>query len=148
MSKKDSRVFFDVDSIPERIDAIADELRARYARVATVRLLSAEHHAYEVAPINPRGCGFSFVLDQWLDLEVAGGRWELDWSEEGVALFYELTASIAAGRVVSSHRSRKTEVAITLEDGAVKTSTVRWLFGRFEPAPEAATYEAWVQASP
>ena len=144
MRKNDTRVFLDLDSLPERIDSIADDLRRRYGHLAEVSLEAPEHHFYSVVPVNPRACSFSFILDQWLDLFVDGGRWELDWTEEGIALFHELTESVIAGRVVSYQGRRKTVVEVTLDSGQVEKSTaMEGFLGVFEGRAKPKGFEPW-----
>jgi len=143
--KNDDRVFLTPDEAEERIRSIASDLRRIYAGVADVQIDSEEHQYYSVSPINPKACGFSFILDQWLDIEPAGGRWELDWTEDGIRRFWRMVESIAAGRIVAHQGQRKSYVEIALDDGEIERSTVMsGLFGLFAPRNKiATTFEPW-----
>jgi hypothetical protein len=99
--KNDDRVFLTPDEVEEGIRSIASDLRRIYAGIADVRIDSEEHQYYSMSPTNPKACGFSFILDQWLDIELAGGRWELDWTEDGIPRFWRMVESIAAERIVA-----------------------------------------------
>jgi hypothetical protein len=143
--KNDDRVFLTPEEAEERILSIASDLRRRYAGVAEVQIESEKDQYYSVNPINPKACSFSFILDQWLDIEPAGGRWELDWTDDGIRLFWRMVESIAAGRIVAYPGKFSTQVEITLDDGEVKRSTVMsGLFGLLaRRSRKATTFEPW-----
>ncbi len=143
--KKDDRVFLTPEQAEERIRSIARDLRQRYVGIAEVRVDSEEHQYYSVVPNNPNACGFSFILDQWLDFEAAGRRWELDWTEEGIRVFWRLVASVAAGRIPTHKAVVKTFVEIAPEDGEAQHSTVvSGLLSLFAPRDKiATTFEPW-----
>lgn len=127
--------------------ATAEDVIDRYGDHVDVVLESEEHHFYTVTPYNSAACPLSFCYDQWLDVFPAGGRWELDWTNEGVALFRRMLDSVAAGRVVEYAAPGRSRVVITLEDGETVSSTMaRSLLGNFDKLPPDPTsrFEPWV----
>lgn len=147
MRKPDTGVFLEeAERIRVLNDAAADVTR-RYGAHVDVVLESEAHHWYAVTPHNPAACSVSFGWDQWLDVEPAGGRWELDWTTEGVALFKQMLDSIAAGRIVEYSAGRRTRVLITLDNGEIVSSNVAhrpWGILERLPRDPTSRFEPWL----
>jgi hypothetical protein len=149
MRKADTRVFFEEEECIRVLEEAADAVTSRYGDHVDVVLESEIHHWYSVTPHNPAACPVSFGYDQWLDVEPAGGRWELDWTAEGVALFKQMLDSLAAGRIVEYAAGNRSRVLITLESGEVVSSNVsRGILSLFERLPRepSTRFEPWVRS--
>ena len=147
MRKPDTRVFLEEEECIRVLRDTANDVISRFGDHVDVVLKSEEHHFYAVTPHNAAACPVSFCYDQWLDVFPAGGRWELDWTAEGVALFKRMLESVAAGRVVEYAAPGRSRVRITLNDGETVSSTMaRSLLGNFTRLPRDPTsrFEPWV----
>jgi len=147
MRKPGTRVFLEEEECIRVLRNAAEDLIGRYGDHVDVVLESETHHFYTVTPRNAAACRVSFCYDQWLDVFPAGGRWELDWTAEGVALFKRMLDSVAAGRVVEYAAPGRSRVLITLDDGEEVSSTMaRSLLANFGRLPRDPTsrFEPWV----
>ncbi len=86
------------------------------------------HHGrigvFDAWPVNPRARHISLIAEQFFILTVGdeGGRWEMGYSDEDVALVRDIIAATVAGRITERSAPGRSLVEVTLDDGRVETS--------------------------
>jgi hypothetical protein len=74
---------------------------------------------YDVEPTNPRARPINVIAEQFFIVTVGddGGRWELSYSDEDIALARRIIAATVAGRIEERRALGRSRVIVTLEDG-------------------------------
>ena len=101
---------------------LAEVARSEAGDAATVEVTEldgVEISILEVTPVRTDARAISIVAEQWLVVQVgqAGGRFELDWTAEDIAVASELVRSVIAGRVTERFGRSRSRVAVTTADG-------------------------------
>jgi hypothetical protein len=74
---------------------------------------------YDVEPLNPRARRINVIAEQFFIVTVGddGGRWELSYTDEDVALARRIIAATVAGRIEERKAFGRSHVVVTFEDG-------------------------------
>lgn len=77
------------------------------------------------APLNERARALCLIFDQWLVVEAGdcGGRWELDYTTDKLALARDIVSSVVAGRIDERFAFARSRVTVFLEDGSSVSET-------------------------
>jgi hypothetical protein len=106
---------------------LADYARGLTGHSADVTL-GVMPHGYpyvEVVPINAGARRISLLTDQWIVLVIgdSGGRWELDYTDEGISFAKNVIAAVVQGRIVERSTLGRSRVTVTFGDGSTQSST-------------------------
>lgn len=80
----------------------------------------------KVAPHAGGARFISLVADQWISLVIGdgpGGRWELDYSEEGIDFAKKAISAVVHSHVEVRRALRRSSVTLTFEDGSSRSET-------------------------
>jgi hypothetical protein len=105
--------------------AYAEGLTGATAAVI-VRRMADDYPFIEITPHLDGARCVRLVADQWVVLEVEGGpggRWELDYGEEGIAFARMALEAVVRGRVEERLAFGRSEVALTFQDGSIHRET-------------------------
>ncbi|MDT0143675.1 hypothetical protein [Microbacterium sp. PRC9] len=107
---------------------LIDLVRQLTTDTATVDRTDADIHGIQFAdvqPRNPHAVTVSLIAEQWLIIQLGdpGGRWELDYDDQSLALAESLVRAAIAGRVVQRSACGRSTVEVTLADGVVMQET-------------------------
>ncbi len=74
---------------------------------------------YDVEPLNPRARSINVVAEQFFVVTVGedGGRWDLSYTDEDIALARRIIAATVAGRIEERKAVGRSHVVVTFEDG-------------------------------
>ena len=80
---------------------------------------------FDVVPRNPRARRINVIAEQFFIVTVGddGGRWELSYSDDDVALARDIIAATVAGRVSERSAFGRSRVVVTLEGGGTVHET-------------------------
>lgn len=123
----------DDESIPTDADIarifadLADFAKGRTGKAADVTL-GTMPHGYPYVEIVPKTLGarrVSLAADQWIVLQIGdpGGRWELDYSEDGIHFAKNAIAAVVQGRVEERSALGRSRVTVTFDDGSTYSET-------------------------
>lgn len=79
----------------------------------------------DFTPNNPRARAINIIAEQWLVVTLgdAGGRWELNYTDEQLSLGRKIIAAAVAGRVEERQVFGRSRVTVTFEDGETLSET-------------------------
>lgn len=108
--------------------ALAAELTDYVADSASVSIDSVSQGQIMTMSVEPRNKDsrpISLIAEQWLVLTVGnnGGRWELDYTEDDIALALDIMRSVVDGRVTERFGLFRSHVTVVLRDGRAISET-------------------------
>ena len=80
---------------------------------------SGRIRVYDVEPLNPRARRINVIAEQIFIVTVGddGGRWELSYTDEDIALARRIIAATVAGRVEERRAFGRSRVVVRFEEG-------------------------------
>ena len=103
----------------------AEELTARTAAVVVGRMPN-DYPFIEITPHLAGARAMRLIADQWVILGIddgEGGRWELDYTDDGVAFARNALEAVVQGRVKERVVFGRSEITLTFADGSVHSAT-------------------------
>jgi hypothetical protein len=99
--------------------AVARSEAGDAATIELAELDGVEISMLDVTPVRTDARSLSIVAEQWLVVQVGqvGGRFELDWTAQSIAVASELVRGVIAGRVTERFGWSRSRVVVTTADG-------------------------------
>jgi hypothetical protein len=101
------------------LGALARSEAGDAATVEVMKLDGLEIWILDVTPVRTDARSISIIAEQWLVVQVGevGGRFELDWTAEGIAVASDIVRGVIAGQVTERFGRSRSHVAVTTPDG-------------------------------
>lgn len=100
------------------------EYATTFEDVAVVEVSRGDTHSMTISSRAPGGCELTIGNVQWLNVEVGGGVFELDWSAEHLGVAKQIIRAVVMGHVSETFGFHRSHVQVTLDDGIEYESTV------------------------